>query len=79
MRTWSRCAVETTCGHCGNRMRVGTPMQTIRPDAVHAPNGRFVRCPICAEGEPPDDLPPLADHVGPRPTGQDALPLGDRR
>ena len=85
-RVWTSCSVETLCGSCRNRIRVGHPMQEITPHPDRHLTARerhpFVRCRLCADGEPPDDLPPPKTLQTPiKPTGQPSLPLreGEQR
>jgi hypothetical protein len=81
-RTWSSAAIETTCGSCGNRVKVGHPLQTITPHPDRVIKRKFFRCRLCADGTPPDDLPPpKSAQTAIKPTGQPSLPLqagGDR-
>jgi hypothetical protein len=75
-RAWSSCAIATKCGGCGNEIRVGHPMQTIKPHQSRAIKRRFVRCRLCAEGAAPDNLPPPKSvQTEIKPTGQPSLPL----
>ncbi len=82
-RTWSSCAVDDTlCGSCHNVIRFGAPIQTITPHPDRRSTAKFVRCRLCADGEPPDDLKPAVVNAGapilPTPllrTGPGTLPL----
>ncbi len=54
MRTWERVTYQERCGNCGNLLSADSPMQTI---TRHGLNRKLIRCVLCAEGEPPADLP----------------------
>lgn len=57
-RTWTTCSVETRCGNCGGAIKVGHPQQEITVHPSRAVKRRpFVRCRLCADGTPPEDLP----------------------
>jgi hypothetical protein len=87
-REWTACPEKngTKCGRCGNPIRFGHPMQQITPHPSRGLRARekhpFLRCRLCADGTPPDDLPPAKSaQTAIRPTGQPSLPLqpgGDR-
>jgi hypothetical protein len=55
VRTWTRAIGDTICGgHAQHEIRLGDPMQVIAlPDVKRV----GVRCCLCADGEPPPDLP----------------------
>lgn len=62
-RTWSRSAIPTRCGRCGELINKGDPVLLIA--MVPRASGRalrFVRCGAC-EGPAPPDLPPLVERA----------------
>ncbi len=65
MRAWTRTIHgRLMCGRCKAVMAAGTPMQTITLQGVKR---QLVRCPACAEGDVPPDLPPLMARSQPAP------------
>ena len=57
MRTWLRAQAEGRCGLCRQSFRRATPIQVIQ---IVGMARRLIRCPLCAEGTPPE-LPPLTE------------------
>jgi hypothetical protein len=65
MRTWERLAVPAKCGRCGEDLPFNTPVQRIHFEHGLKPaTRRPLRCPRCAEGEPPEDLPEAVVNKG---------------
>lgn len=59
MRTWLRSPIEQVCGCCCERIHRGEIVQILSSPEGHP--WRKARCPKCAVGEPPTDLPALDD------------------
>lgn len=60
MRAWERVTYLEHCGHCGAHLHAGDPMQTI---TRHGLKRKLIRCPACAEGDVPPDLPHNPVHL----------------
>ncbi len=60
MRAWERVTYSERCGGCGNLLVADSPMQTI---SRHGLQRKLIRCVLCADGEPPSDLPIRERHV----------------
>jgi hypothetical protein len=87
MRTWRRVIDMEHCGGCGQTLKPGQPMQVVESDPSRNLKRKrpFVRCVFCADGTPPDDIPPMVLRsrvIKPSvliPTGPGTLPLDFKR
>ncbi len=55
MRAWERVQYREKCGHCGELIEEGSPIQTIQWHGMR--KRKLIRCEKCAEGDAPPDLP----------------------
>jgi hypothetical protein len=71
-RTWTRTALATHCGFCGELIAVDAPIEVITLPTIQKSKIRGV---CCADGKPPDNLPQLPPPTKKEPpmTGIDKL------
>lgn len=60
MRRWIRAHGDCQCGLCKRDLRHGDPLQELRLPNVQS---ALFRCPSCAIGSVPPDLPPLVERA----------------
>lgn len=56
MIAWERATIDTACGSCRKDVPRGEPIQALSSELW---TGKRYRCPDCATGPAPADLPPL--------------------
>lgn len=61
-RVWGRLQGDGLCGLCRAQLKDGSPVQLVR---LHMLKRILIRCPTCADGDVPPDLPAaiVRDHT----------------